>query len=217
MLGFLVSGKQLLSITHENPRYVNLRELSSLLKKARGFFRVLHFNSQVPEYPHQIEQLLAKFGSEIEGIQLNLNNPSPIFIEQMINMQLSLEIIFQVRQRYVEYPTLFLEQYNSQELAQLGKCKYFLFDASQGKGIKGNIPQILASYQFFQSLPQLSRMNYAFAGGLSGGTLGEYLQNQTLKTFSFDAESQLRTKDNLRLDYLKVKDYLFNAYSLLKE
>lgn len=208
MVGFLLNDKVLNGGFH-NSRYVILRDLPRLFKASKGLFRVLHYNTKVKDFSSSLIDKIEKLS--FEGIQLNIFNPEPNEIKNLID-NLSIRIIYQLKMRFFNGLSDIKEwvsQFSKVDLDILKKVD-FLLDFSEGKGIPISneslrlIPKIknyLLNNEFYGKI--------GIAGGLSYDNIESYLSR--VNNVSVDCESSIRNENGNSIDINKAKKFIDNS------
>lgn len=204
MMGFLIGYKELAGLPHESFKYCKLNgEFEQMLKISRhpNIFRVVHFNTHNTDdfADDLINYFLENEKFCPDGFQLNIAKPHPKEIRKLIGSY-EIKIILQVNK------SLYTELNSLQGYPDV---HYYLIDPSGGIG-KNIDPNWLD--QIISDLP-IPTNQIGIAGGLCPENIAEFAHNHPI--CSFDAESKLRT--NNELDLVKVEAYLKNFVTTIKK
>jgi phosphoribosylanthranilate isomerase len=199
MLGFLVSYNQVNNEPYTNPRYVKLGDLHDLLYASGEAFSVVHFNSRTPHFSDEVETIFNHYGLP-DGIQLNISKPAPAQIRKILDLTPYMKIIYQVNNAIITHVKDYFHTFSSDDLTILTCCHYYLLDASGGRGKTYDKRLALDAAQYLSSFTR----NLGVAGGI--GPTNGIQAKQDFPRWSIDAESGLRTNNELDLE--KVKQYL---------
>lgn len=227
MVGILVSYKILEGENNNKVRYVKKENLTELCKyaKEKGFFTVIHYNSRNRMCHGEISKILKNHSIEdqIDGIQLNVNNP-PLTLFSMLKMEYpSIKLIFSVNRSIItdNKNNILADADLEGKFMCLFKglmsesIDYVLIDLSGGRG--KTIDVIFASKLALMILQMNYKIEIGFAGGLSDENLIPILLNLETEIgqsdfFSIDAESKLRDESD-QLDIKKLITYVKQASS----
>lgn len=235
MLGFLMSykyffypGEYYSKLTRNVPPEF-LFQIHDVLKEFPQIFTTLHYYSKNKEsFSREILWLLElwdfkKDSNEhaigdpiglreiIQGIQLNIKNPSLNEIKKIKELHPSLKIIYQ-------YNDLSITPYSIKDYGEY--IDYILIDNSLGKGKNINLYSKNIHNLYLALEKTFPRKILGFAGGMNGENIEMRISriNELMGKFNYsiDSESKLRNSEDI-LDFDKVNLYISNFVKAIKK
>lgn len=211
MIGVLASYKSLNGLELDQPkRYPPKEILADIFPEAAKVLNILHINAPPEAF---LDTMLQgkELAQRCQGIQLNITWPVPAILEKYLKIYPDDILILQCGRRALEQ-TGDVKGLAARVKQYEGLARYVLIDTSGGRGIPFDVEH---AKRCFEALQPLS-LGLGIAGGLDSSKLHKLHRLKSFMPFSIDAESGLRTDDDL-FSARKALHYLKCAATVYKE
>lgn len=215
MYGFITSDNRLKDRTIGGDTSPALEQLPALLRESsKGALTMIHhYTKNKEDLVYEVVSIFNTGGIYANGLcralQLNATWPDVDSIKEIKKVLPEMNVVVSLTEKALADPELVQKARQYEKLAT-----YMLIDPSGGKGKELDVKK---GYDLIHKLHEvMPLMDFGLAGGFDGNNIGtatkqvEWFDPQV----SFDAQGRLR--NDIGIDYCKLKTYVNNAVSGLK-